>query len=339
MTQEQHGQPTTLLHDSFGRVVDDLRISLTDRCNFRCIYCMPLEGLSWLPKPEILTFEEIIRFVRIMMGLGVKTIRLTGGEPTVRDSVEDLVAGLARLSPDLDLSMTTNGFLLPKKAPALARAGLKRINISLDTLRPDRFQQIVRVKGIEVKHVLDGMAAAEAAGLHPIKVNMVVIRGQNDDEVVDMAALGREKGYHVRFIEFMPLDGEHGWNRVMVFPAREILDRINRVFPLLPANGRGHEPATRYHFADGRGEVGIIASVTEPFCGSCNRIRLTADGQIRTCLFSLKESNLKRLLRSGASDEEIACFVQEAVWRKEPGHRINEVDFVQPARTMSAIGG
>ncbi len=339
MTQRQSGQPTTLLHDSFGRVVDDLRVSLTDRCNFRCIYCMPLEGLSWLPKPEILTFEEIIRFVRVMMGLGVKTIRLTGGEPTVRDSVEELVAGLARISPDLDLSMTTNGFLLPKKASALARAGLKRINVSLDTLRPDRFKQIVRVKGIGVEHVLEGLAAAEAAGLHPIKVNMVVIRGQNDDEVVDMAALGREKGYQVRFIEFMPLDGEHGWSRMMVFPAREILDRINRVFPLLPANGRGHEPATRYHFVDGRGEVGIIASVTEPFCGNCNRIRLTADGQIRTCLFSLKEHNLKGLLRSGGSDEEIAGFVQDAVWRKEPGHRINEADFVQPTRTMSAIGG
>ena len=214
MMEAQNRQPTTLLQDSFGRVVDDLRISLTDRCNFRCIYCMPLEGLSWLPKPEILTFEEIIRFVRIMMGLGVKTIRLTGGEPTVRDSVEDLVAGLARLSPDLDLSMTTNGFLLPKKAPALASAGLKRINISLDTLRPDRFKQIVRVKGIEVEHVLNGMAAAEAAGLHPIKVNMVVIRGQNDDEVVDMAALGREKGYQVRFIEFMPLDGDRKSTRL-----------------------------------------------------------------------------------------------------------------------------
>ena len=339
MTQGQNGRPVALLHDSFGRVVDDLRISLTDRCNFRCLYCMPLEGLSWLPKPEILTFEEIIRFVRIMMGLGVKTIRLTGGEPTVRQSVEELVAGLAQLSPDLDLSMTTNGFLLPKKASALALAGLKRINISLDTLRPDRFRQIVRVRGIEVGHVLDGMVAAEAAGLHPIKVNMVVMRGQNDDEVVDMAALGREKGYQVRFIEFMPLDGEHGWSRMMVFSAKEILDRIDRVFPLLPANGQGHDPATRYHFADGRGEVGIIASVTEPFCGSCNRIRLTADGQIRTCLFSLGEHNLKRLLRGGASDEEIARFVQDAVWRKEPGHRINEADFVQPERTMAAIGG
>jgi len=339
MTQEQNRRPVALLHDSFGRVVDDLRISLTDRCNFRCLYCMPLEGLAWLPKPEILTFEEIIRFVRIMMGLGVKTIRLTGGEPTVRESVEELVAGLAQLSPGLDLSMTTNGFLLPKKAAALARAGLKRINISLDTLRPDRFKQIVRVKGIEVGHVLDGMAAAEAAGLHPIKVNMVVMRGQNDDEVVEMAALGREKGYQVRYIEFMPLDGERGWSRMMVFPAREILDRINRVFPLLPANGRDHEPATRYRFADGRGEVGVIASVTEPFCGNCNRIRLTADGQIRTCLFSLKEHSLKRLVRSGASDEEIAGFVQEAVWQKEPGHRINEADFVQPARTMAAIGG
>jgi len=339
MTQEQNRRPVALLHDSFGRVVDDLRISLTDRCNFRCLYCMPLEGLAWLPKPEILTFEEIIRFVRIMMGLGVKTIRLTGGEPTVRESVEELVAGLAQLSPGLDLSMTTNGFLLPKKAAALARAGLKRINISLDTLRPDRFKQIVRVKGIEVGHVLDGMAAAEAAGLHPIKVNMVVMRGQNDDEVVEMAALGREKGYQVRYIEFMPLDGERGWSRMMVFPAREILDRINRVFPLLSANGRDHEPATRYRFADGRGEVGVIASVTEPFCGSCNRIRLTADGQIRTCLFSLKEHSLKQFLRSGASDEEIACFVREAVWQKEPGHRINEADFVQPARTMAAIGG
>ncbi len=339
MTHRSDGHPTTKLQDSFGRVVDDLRISLTDRCNFRCVYCMPLEGLSWLPKPEILTFEEIFRFAKIMIGMGVTTIRLTGGEPTVRESVEEVVAGLARLSPDVDLSMTTNGFLLPKKAVALARAGLKRINISLDTLRPDRFKEIVRVKGIEVGHVLDGMAAAEAAGLHPIKVNMVVMRGRNDDEVVDMAALGREKGYQIRYIEFMPLDGERGWSRMMVLPAREILDRINRVFPLLPADGRGHEPATRYRFADGRGEVGIIASVTEPFCDRCNRIRLTADGHIRTCLFSLKEHNVKALLRGGVSDEAIAAFVQEAVWQKEPGHRINESDFVQPERTMSAIGG
>lgn len=337
-----HGQgtrPLAVLNDSFGRVVDDLRVSLTDRCNFRCIYCMPLEGLSWLPKPEILTFEEIIRFVRIMMGLGVKTVRLTGGEPTVRDSVEELVAGVAQLSPDLDLSMTTNGFLLPRLAAPLARAGLRRINISLDTLRPDRFKQIVRVKGIEVGHVLEGMAAAQAAGLHPIKINMVVMRGQNDDEIVEMVALGREKGYQVRFIEFMPLDGERGWNQMRVFPAREILERINRVFPLLPVSGRDHEPATRYLFADGKGDVGVIASVTEPFCGSCNRIRLTADGQIRTCLFSLAEHNVKRLLRSGAADEEIARFVREAVWRKEPGHRINQADFVQPDRAMAAIGG
>jgi cyclic pyranopterin phosphate synthase len=253
--------------------------------------------------------------------------------------VEELVEGLAQLSPEIDLSMTTNGFLLPKMAPALARAGLKRINISLDTLRPDRFKQIVRVKGIEVGHVLEGMAAAQAAGLNPIKVNMVVMRGQNEDEVVEMTALGRDKGYQVRFIEFMPLDGERGWSQMRVFPAREILERINRVFPLLPSNGQGHEPATCYRFADGKGEVGVIASVTEPFCGNCNRIRLTADGQIRTCLFSLKEHNLKRLLRSGAGDEEIARFVQEALWRKEPGHRINQADFVQPERAMAAIGG
>lgn len=327
------------LKDSFGRVIDDLRISLTDRCNFRCIYCMPAEGLAWLPKREILTYEEILRLARIFIDLGIRTVRLTGGEPLMRQDIDVLVAGLTRLAPDLDLSMTTNGFFLQEKAPRLAAAGLKRINVSLDSLQPERFERMVRRDGKLVFKILDGMRVAREVGLHPIKMNCVVMRGYNEDELVDFARLGREHDYQVRFIEYMPLDAQGAWNMQAVVPGAKILARIHSVFPLAPASGQGTEPATVYRFADGRGSIGVIASVTEPFCESCNRIRITADGQLRTCLFSLHEYNLKGLLRSGATDEEIADFILAAVWKKEAGHKINQPDFVRPARSMSAIGG
>ena len=327
------------LKDSFGRVIDDLRISLTDRCNFRCVYCMPAEGLAWVPKREILTYEEILRLARIFIDLGIRTVRLTGGEPLMRQDIDVLIEGLIRLAPDLDLSMTSNGFFLKDKAPRLAAAGLKRINVSLDSLQPERFERMVRREGQLVFKILDGLQVARAAGLHPIKLNCVVMRGYNEDELVDFARLGRENDYQVRFIEYMPLDAQGAWSMQAVVPGAEILARIHTVFPLVPASGHGTEPATVYRFADGRGSIGVIASVTEPFCESCNRIRITADGQLRTCLFSLHEYNLKGLLRSGATDEEIADSILAAVWKKEAGHKINQPDFVKPARSMSAIGG
>lgn len=327
------------LKDSFGRVVDDLRISLTDRCNFRCIYCMPAEGLPWLPKREILTYEEILRLARIFVDLGIRTIRLTGGEPLMRQDIEVLIAGLTRLEPDLDLSMTTNGFFLKEKAQRLAEAGLKRINVSLDSLQPDRFERMVLRDGQLVFKILEGMRISREVGLSPIKINCVVMRGHNEDEVVAFARLGREHGYQVRFIEYMPLDAQGVWNMQSVVPGAEILARIHEVFPLAPVTANGSEPATVHRFADGCGSIGVIASVTEPFCDHCNRIRITADGALRTCLFSIHEHNLKGLLRSGATDEEIADFIIAAVWKKEPGHKINQPDFVKPTRSMSAIGG
>ncbi len=327
------------LKDSFGREIDDLRISLTDRCNFRCVYCMPAEGLAWLPKREILSYEEILRLARIFIDLGIRTVRLTGGEPLMRQDIDVLIEGLTRLQPDLDLSMTTNGFFLQEKARRLAEAGLKRINVSLDSLIPERFERMVRRDGHLVVKILEGMRVARQAGLQPIKLNCVVMRGYNDDEVVAFACLGRDHDYQVRFIEYMPLDAQGEWSMQAVVPGAEILARIHAAFPLAPAGGNGSEPATVYRFADGRGSVGVIASVTEPFCDDCNRIRITADGQLRTCLFSLHEHNLKELLRSGATDGEIADFIVAAVWKKEAGHKINQPDFVKPARSMSAIGG
>ena len=327
------------LKDTFGRVIDDLRISLTDRCNFRCVYCMPAEGLAWLPKREILSYEEILRLAHIFIDLGIRTVRLTGGEPLMRQDIDVLIEGLTRLQPDLDLSMTTNGFFLQEKARRLAEAGLKRINVSLDSLIPERFERMVRRDGQLVFKILEGMRVARQAGLSPIKLNCVVMRGYNEDELVAFARLGRDHDYQVRFIEYMPLDAQGEWSMKTVVPGAEILARIHEAFPLAPANGNGSEPATVYRFADGRGSVGVIASVTEPFCDSCNRIRITADGQLRTCLFSLHEHNLKELLRSGATDGEIADFIVAAVWKKEAGHKINQVDFVRPARSMSAIGG
>ena len=327
------------LKDTFGRTIDDLRISLTDRCNFRCIYCMPAEGLPWLPRREILTYEEILRLARIFIGLGIHTIRLTGGEPLMRQDVEVLIAGLVRLDAALDLSMTTNGFFLVEKVRRLADAGLKRINVSLDSLRPERFERMVRRDGQLVSKILAGIRLAREAGLNPIKLNCVIMRGYNDDEIVDFARLGREQGVQVRFIEYMPLDAQGRWTMDTVVPGAEIHARVHSVYPLRSEQGNGSEPATVHHFADGRGSIGIIASVSQPFCDSCNRVRITADGHLRTCLFSLIEHDLKGLLRSGASDEDLADFIIATVWKKEAGHKINQPDFVKPDRSMSAIGG
>lgn len=332
------GQVVPLL-DSFGRVADDLRISVTDRCNFRCIYCMPAAGLPWLPRDEVLTFEEIVRLTRILVeGCGVRTIRLTGGEPLVRKGVEDLVAMLSAIDPGLDMAMTTNGILLREKAQALRAAGLKRLNVSLDTLHAERFRDMTRRDALE--RVLDGLEAAKEAGFHPIKLNVVVMRGKNDDEVLDFARLARTEGYEVRFIEFMPLDADGIWTQDTVVASREIIEAIDREFPLRPAANDRPAPATRFRFKDGsKGAIGVIPSVSDAFCRICNRLRLTAEGHLRTCLFSLQEQDVKALLRGGASDVEIRDFVVAAVWQKEEGHKIGQVDFVKPAKSMSQIGG
>ncbi|HEX9696555.1 MAG TPA: GTP 3',8-cyclase MoaA [Actinomycetota bacterium] len=324
------------LSDSFGRVADDLRISVTDKCNFRCTYCMPAEGLKWLPREEILTFEEIDRLAGVFVGLGVRTIRLTGGEPLMRRDLSGLVAMLsARGVPDL--SLTTNGFWLAEQAADLAAAGLKRINVSVDSLLQHRFAEMTRRDALHA--VMDGLRAAENAGLAPIKLNCVVIRGTNDAEITDFARFARETGYQVRFIEFMPLDADETWERSAVVPSAEVLARIAQEFPLEPV-AHGPEPATVYRFADDApGGVGVISSVTEPFCESCNRIRITAEGQLRNCLFALSETDLRALLRGGASDDDIAAAITKNVAGKWRGHLIDRPGFVRPKRSMSMIGG
>ena len=323
------------LIDGFGRVHRDLRISITDRCNYRCGYCMPAEGMQWLPRSEVLSFEEIERLGHILVErFGIDAIRLTGGEPTMRAHLPVLVAKLARLGTDLTL--TTNGSNLRLLADDLARAGLRRINISLDSLRPDRFRQLTRRDDLEA--VLDGVAAAVAAGLHPVKLNVVMMRGINDDEVIDMAAFGRTNGVYVRFIEFMPLDGDDAWSHDKVVPGAEIVAAIDAAFPL-ERLGRVHEPAERWRYRDGGGEVGVIASVTEPFCSTCDRIRLTAEGRLRACLFSTDETDLRGLLRSGADDDAISAAVSATVAQKWAGHQIGQPAFIRPRRSMSQIGG
>jgi len=329
--------PTQPLIDTFGRVADDLRVSVTDRCNFRCTYCMPAEGLEWLPKEEILTFEEMARLLGIFVGLGVKSIKVTGGEPTVRADLPRLVRMFRQVGPDLDISITTNGMLLDRLAAPLAEAGVDRATVSCDSLMRHRFAEMTRRDALD--KVLAGLKAAETAGLTPIKINTVVIGGTNDDEMVDFARWARETGFQVRFIEYMPLDAEHKWERNKVVPAARILKAIDAVFPLKIA-GHGSEPATSYRFADdASGGIGVIASVTEPFCDTCNRLRLTAEGQVRSCLFALEETDLREPMRAGASDDELAELIRQNVWRKWSGHRINHPDFVQPARSMSMIGG
>jgi cyclic pyranopterin phosphate synthase len=324
------------LLDTFGRIADDLRISVTDRCNFRCTYCMPAEGLQWLPREEILRFEEIDRLAGIFRDLGVRSFKLTGGEPTVRAELPKLVGMLRATVPDADMSMTTNGILLDRQAVPLAEAGLDRVSVSCDSLLRHRFAEMTRRDALEKVHA--GIAAAVAAGLTPVKINCVVIAGQNDDEAVEFARYARGTGHEVRFIEYMPLDADNSWERDKVVPAADMLQRIDSEFPLVPEHGP--EPATTFRFADGApGAIGVIASVTEPFCDTCNRLRLTSDGQFRSCLFSLDEVNLRDPMRAGATDDELAALIRDGVWRKWEGHRINHPDFVRPGRSMSMIGG
>ncbi len=326
---------STDLIDSHGRTVRDLRISVTDRCNFRCRYCMPAEGMTWVPREEILTFEEIVRFARICVErFGFDGIRLTGGEPTVRAHLPRLIEQLAQLGTDL--SMTTNGATLRLLAGDLAEAGLRRVNISLDSLHPDRFEKLTRRDDLE--KVLDGIDAAREAGFDPVKINTVMMRGINDDEIVDFARFGRERGVTVRFIEFMPLDAGGEWNENLVVPADEIVERISETFPVAAVT-RGSEPAERFRYLDGGGEIGVIASVTKPFCGNCDRVRLTAEGEFRTCLFALDEFDMRPLLRGGADDEAVAEAIAVAVGEKWAGHRIGQVNFIRPSKSMSQIGG
>ncbi len=329
-----------VLKDAHNRVIRDLRISLTDRCNFRCFYCLPHGEPSWAYKEKLLTFEELELLAEIFVSLGIQKIRLTGGEPLIRRDVPVLVQKLSRLKPKLtDIALTTNGYDFVRHAEALASAGLDRVTFSIDSLRPDRFCEITGVDGLG--RVLESIEKAKSLGLAPVKVNAVIVRGRNDDEVVQFARFARETQVSFRFIEFMPLDSGHEWSREMVVPGREVRDAIENVFPLrLKETSRGTSTAWKYEFADGApGEIGIIAPVTEMFCGACSRIRLTADGQIRTCLFSTTEYDLRGLLRNSSSRGEIVEFIENAVLKKEPGHRINDPAFVQPERTMSFIGG
>jgi cyclic pyranopterin phosphate synthase len=330
------------LVDSFGRVVRDLRISVTDRCNFRCTYCMPAEGMTWLDRSEVLTYEEIERVARICVEkFGVDSLRLTGGEPTVRAHLPQLIAKLAALRlPDgtkPDIALTTNGATLRNIALELRNAGLDRINVSLDSLKPERFFAMTRRD--ELHNVLAGIAEAQIAGFSPMKVNAVVERGANDDEILDLVRYGRDNNVEVRFIEFMPLDATNEWERNKVVSQDEIVATIAAEFPLELMPSRGAAPADRWRFLDGKGTVGVIPSVTHPFCGDCDRVRLTSDGQFRTCLFATDESDIRSLLRNGGTDEEIAELIQVAVGAKWAGHQINQVNFIRPNRSMSQIGG
>ena len=329
------------LVDRFGRVVADLRISVVDRCNFRCTYCMPAEGLPWLNREDLLTPEEIERLAGLFVGLGIREVKLTGGEPTVRPELPEIVRRIRSLDPPdrrLDLSMTTNGYLLDRLAGSLREAGLDRVTVSCDSLLRHRFAEMTRRDALD--RVLAGLEAAREAGFDPIKVNCVVIAGTNDREVVDFAEMARREGYEVRFIEFMPLDADGTWERSGVLPSSQILRAIEEVHPLVPRNGHGPQPATVFGFADGSpGSVGVIPTVTEPFCESCNRVRLTAEGDLRACLFALEETDLRGSLRGGGSDADLERLIRTTVWGKWAGHRINEADFLRPGRSMSMIGG
>ena len=330
------------LVDPHGRTVRDLRVSVTDRCNFRCTYCMPAEGMTWLDRDDLLTYEEIERVARVMVEtFGIDSIRLTGGEPTVRAHLPRLIQRLAALrtwsGDKVDLALTTNGSTLRNVAAELRGAGLDRINVSMDSLRADRFAAMTRRD--ELDNVLAGIAEAKSAGFDPVKVNAVIERGVNDDEIVGLAAYGRDNGVEVRFIEFMPLDASNEWERNKVVSQDEIVSAIAARFPLESVPARGAAPADRWRYLDGRGTVGVIPSVTQPFCGDCDRVRLTSDGQFRTCLFATREFDVRALLRGGATDEEIAALIESAVATKWAGHQINRIEFIRPARSMSQIGG
>jgi GTP 3',8-cyclase len=326
------------LHDGHGRRISDLRVSVTDRCNFRCQYCMPADGLPWLERDEVLRFEEIERLVTVMAQMGITTLRLTGGEPLVRRDFPTLAGLLAAIDGLEEVSVTSNGFLLERDAAALVAAGIDRFNISVDSLQRDRFYAQTRRDALP--RVLAGLEhLASFPEAHPIKVNAVAIRGFTEQEVLPFARFAREHPYEVRFIEYMPLDGDRAWKPEQVLTGAEIRAAIHAAYPLDDAERHPHATARVHRFADGRGRIGFINPVSEPFCDDCNRIRLTADGRLRTCLFSLNETDLRAPLRAGASDDDLEQIIRDAVWAKELKHRVNDPGFVQPARTMSAIGG
>jgi len=347
-----------LLIDSHGRVLRDLRVSITDRCNFRCLYCLPETEAAqnfyrghwahlpnpapivqqWVPRANLLSFEEIERLVRVAVGLGIEKIRVTGGEPLLRHGAEELVGRIASVQGVRDLAMTSNGFLFAQKARALREGGLQRLSFSLDSLDPANFRKITGRDGLG--EVLESISLAQALGFHPVKVNAVIIRDLNDQEIPALAEFARERNLSLRYIEFMPLDSARAWQKEMVVTGREILERLRSKFELQPVTpDNPSATAKRWAFPDRRGELGIIAPVSEPFCGNCNRIRLTADGKIRTCLFSVTEHDLRPLLRGGASDAQIGAWLQQVVLKKEARHHIGEPDFVPPPRSMSCIGG
>ncbi|QEC48140.1 GTP 3',8-cyclase MoaA [Baekduia soli] len=326
------------LRDGHGRTISDVRVSVTDRCNFRCQYCMPAEGLPWLDRSEVLRFEEIERIVALLATMGVDELRLTGGEPLVRRDFPTLAAALVAVDGLREVSVTTNGFLLERDAEALVRAGVDRFNVSIDSLQADRFFALTRRDAMD--RVLRGLAhLATFPEAHPIKVNAVAMRGFTEDEILPFAAFAREHPYEVRFIEYMPLDGDRSWKPEQVLTGEEIRAAIHVVHPLEPEPREPHATARVYRFADGQGRIGFINPVSEPFCGDCNRIRLTSDGRLRTCLFSLNETDLRGPLRAGATDDDLEQIVRDAVWAKELKHHVNDPGFVQPRRTMSAIGG
>jgi cyclic pyranopterin phosphate synthase len=326
------------LEDSHGRAITDLRVSVTDRCNFRCQYCMPAEGLEWLDRSDVLSFEEIDRVVRLLVEMGVDSVRLTGGEPLVRRELAVLVSMLARIEGLDDLSLTTNGYLLERDAAALAGAGLRRINVSIDSLQRDRFFRLTRRDALP--RVLRGLETVAAQpGIERVKVNALAIRGFTEEEVLPFCEFARQHGFQVRFIEFMPLDADHTWTPERVLTGAETRAIIESRFELEEVPRESAATARVFRFADGKGEIGLVSPVSEPFCSDCNRIRLTADGQFRTCLFSIRETDLREPLRNGASDGELADLIRAAVRRKELKHRVNEPGFIQPERPMSSIGG
>ncbi|KAB1937144.1 GTP 3',8-cyclase MoaA [Micromonospora sp. ALFpr18c] len=328
-----------VLVDRYGRVARDLRVSLTDKCNLRCTYCMPAEGLPWLAGPELLTDAEIVRLIRLAVErLGVTEVRFTGGEPLIRAGLVDIVASVAAVEPRPQISLTTNGIGLDRLAPALRTAGLDRVNVSLDTLDPARFTQLTRRPRLDA--VLAGLAGAAAAGLTPVKINSVLMRGVNEDEAPALLRFAVDHGYQLRIIEQMPLDAQHGWDRATMVTAEEILASLRTRFDLSPDPAeRGAAPAETWLVDGGPARVGVIASVTRPFCGDCDRTRLTADGQVRACLFATEESDLRAAMRGGADDDELARRWRTAMWGKRAGHGIDDPTFLQPARPMSAIGG
>jgi GTP 3',8-cyclase len=329
--------PAPRLLDRFGRAGRDLRVSVTDRCNLRCTYCMPAEGLDWLPKPEMLTDDELVRLVTVMVGLGVTQVRLTGGEPLLRRSLVHLVGRIADLEPRPRIAMTTNGIGLDRLAAPLAAAGLDRVNVSLDTIDPEHFGRLTRRD--RFNDVVSGLKAAADAGLTPVKVNAVAMRGVNDTDVPDLLQWCLDRGYELRFIEQMPLDAQHAWDRSLMVSQAEILQRLGERFTLTPVPERGSAPAELFHVDGGPATVGVIASVSAPFCGSCDRVRLTADGQLRNCLFARREVDLRGPIRAGATDTELADLVIAEMWAKKSGHGIDKAGFEQPDRPMSAIGG